>query len=164
MSCTEYSKGSLRPTGKTFKHFVPDAENFWDADIEGFVEIDGQLFEIIEEKGLRDVYDPNIMNAYYSDKIIGGYDYEVMFYNGGCCLQEAIMNAVEGTPKRPTKEDYYEEFEEWFTVHSGYAKNVLEQLRIVDKFEYTSAHGLFLDAAFNGWKVGKGLDKLFKEK
>jgi len=60
-----------------------------------FVIVKGFLYEIISKKNLSD--DHNIFDAVENND--GTIDYHVMYYNGGCCFDEAIDWAIEDMNK-----------------------------------------------------------------
>lgn len=53
-----------------------------------YVDFNNNLYEIIENKeiGDFDIFDMH-------ENTDGTYDFDVMFYNGGCCLSEALETA-----------------------------------------------------------------------
>jgi len=60
-----------------------------------FVIVKGFLYEIISKKNLSDDHD--IFDAVENND--GTIDYHVMYYNGGCCFDEAIDLAIKDMNK-----------------------------------------------------------------
>lgn len=104
MSEHQHVKGTLRSTGKTIREvaiyhgYEDDVSNDYMAEeqyvdegkLENAVVIGGIIWEIINQKDI-DPYD-DVYNATANED--GTIDFEVRFYNGGCCLDEAIHDAI----------------------------------------------------------------------
>ena len=67
-------------------------EMLYEEMYEKYVIVNGDLYEVIEKNDKK--YDTDVFNA--SDNKDGSYNYEVMFYNGGCSFSEAIEIALDG--------------------------------------------------------------------
>jgi hypothetical protein len=100
MSETEHHKGKLTPTGKTISGFMADKgemPSFYDNVDEWFSEEFSLthaahklvVYEI--EKESIDPYDDVMMASENED---GTIDFEVKYYNGGCCFSEAIETSL----------------------------------------------------------------------
>lgn len=63
-------------------------ECIFDTLYDKYIEIDGELYKFIENKeiGDFDIFDMHQNND-------GTFDFDVMFYNGGCSLSEALETA-----------------------------------------------------------------------
>jgi len=93
MSETVHYKGKLIPTGKTMAEFDPEIEDidmFEDHYYEKAIIVNGLVYEIKYSK----VYDyEDIFTS--SKNSDGSISFEVKYYNGGCCLGEAIEEALD---------------------------------------------------------------------
>lgn len=70
-------------------------EMLYEEMYDNYVIVNDNLYEIVEKNDKE--YDTDIFNI--SDNKDGSYDYEVMFYNGGCSFSEAIgiaLNNISG--------------------------------------------------------------------
>ena len=120
MSETEYVKGKLKPLNQAIVGGVPGndeiaaqylasyvqgqhledlelpkwADNwmdwYYDATRDQYFIHDAKIYEIIKED--TDPYD-NTYNAYPNKD--GTINFEVRFYNGSCCLEEALAEAMK---------------------------------------------------------------------
>lgn len=108
MSTTVIAKGKLIPTGQTLREFMgangynqTDEEELLDNFCEDFyrkaVILDDKVFLI--EGTVKD-FDSRLFDARLNDD--GSIDYLCVYYNGGCCLDEAIKYAVEKNNKNPS--------------------------------------------------------------
>ncbi len=66
-------------------------EMLYEEMYEKYVIANDNLYEVIEKKNKE--YDTDIFNIF--DNKDGSYNYEVMFYNGGCSFSEAIGIALD---------------------------------------------------------------------
>ena len=65
-------------------------EMLYEEMYDNYVIVNDNLYEIVEKNDKE--YDTDIFNI--SDNKDGSYDYEVMFYDGGCSFSEAIEIAL----------------------------------------------------------------------
>lgn len=100
MSETEHHKGKLTPTGKTLNEFMADKgekPSYYDDNEEWFVNDFSEnhalhkLVVYAVEKESIDPYDDVMMASENED---GTIDFEVKYYNGGCCFHEAIETSL----------------------------------------------------------------------
>lgn len=100
MSETVYFKGKLKPTGKDLINYVDDHDipDYYDSDEEYFndylsesaIVIDGKVFEV-ERTQFEDSDD--IFESTKNED--GTIDFQVKYYNGGCCFGEALEYALK---------------------------------------------------------------------
>lgn len=105
MSATEHTRGRLIPTFKTVEEYLEGEtystsyssleEYFKDFYYEAAVLINGYVFEV-ESKSIEP-YD-DIFEAELNDD--GSYNFEVKYYNGGCCFSEAIEEALDNCKEK----------------------------------------------------------------
>lgn len=88
----------LLETDEVTKYYDSYREMFEDVLYDRYVINDNNIYEILSKK--RHEYDEDIFIM--KDNKDGTYDYEVMYYNGGCGFTEAIEEAFENLNK--TKE------------------------------------------------------------
>ena len=70
-------------------------EMLYEEMYDNYVIVNDNLYEILEKNNKG--YDTDIFNI--SENKDGSYDYEVMFYDGGCSFSEAIGIALDGIDK-----------------------------------------------------------------
>lgn len=108
MSTTVIAKGKLIPTGQTLRDFMgsngyrqTDEEELHDNFCEDFyrkaILLDDKVFLI--EGTVKD-FEDSLFDARLNDD--GTIEYRCVYYNGGCCLDEAIQYAVEKNIKNPS--------------------------------------------------------------
>jgi hypothetical protein len=100
MSDYEHIKGKLKPTNKTVETYVADdtIPSYYDSPQEYFNDeyyrkayvIDGMVYAIESEE-----LDPSDSIFRASKNNDGSIDFELRYYNGGCCMNEALENALE---------------------------------------------------------------------
>ena len=83
----------LGPFNKTWE------EGLMESFYEEYIIIQGTLFEFKNVQEERDRFE-----MYYAKETPEGYDFSVLFHNGGCCLPEAIEYAVARCEKKKKEE------------------------------------------------------------
>jgi hypothetical protein len=99
VSETVHYKGKLTPTGKTALEFIGDKDISDYDDIEEYftdnfykyaVLFEGKVF-IVDKQDIDQ--DTDVFNSSKNDD--GSIDFEVKYYNGGCCFNEAMEEALK---------------------------------------------------------------------
>lgn len=108
MSNTVIAKGKLTPTGQTLREFMgsngygqTDEEELMQEFDEDFyrkaILLDKKVFLI---EGTVKEFEASIFDARLNND--GTIEYLCVYYNGGCCLDEAIKYAVEKNINNPS--------------------------------------------------------------
>lgn len=95
---------------------------------EKIVVVDGELYEILNREKLG--FDDNVFSV--SDIGNGKYEFEVMYYNGGCSFNEAIETAMDNVRKRNTSWISCTEKLPDITIDSKYSEDMLTALKWYD--------------------------------
>lgn len=89
MSEIVHYKGTLKPTGKSLKDYMPQAEDEYDLPYQEAILIDDIVYEVSKEE----LIDSDIFLASKNDD--GSIDFQVKYYNGGCSFDEAIDESLK---------------------------------------------------------------------
>lgn len=89
MSEMEWNKGKLIPAGVDTEHFTEDEFEAYQEN--GFVVIDGEIYEVQWEAQRQELYD----FAHVKQNEDGSIDFNTYHYNGGGHWTEVVEDALE---------------------------------------------------------------------